>query len=297
MNNKNCICVFGEVLFDHFPTGDRVLGGALFNVAWHLQAFSQAPVFISRVGDDAEGREIREAMQHWGMCMEGVQQDSERATGRVDISIVNNEPSFDIVEHCAYDAIEPVYECSKDCRLLYHGSLALREAQSREALDALKTRRPPIVFVDINLRPPWWQLEHVQQIMNDADWVKLNTDELASIYPAYKTGDKVSPEVLSEYELKGMIVTHGADGAEVFVDGSHRYFIQPESDIDIVDTVGAGDAFTAITIMGLVNNWEINTTLQRAQEFASAIVGRRGATVSEPAFYATFTDQWELTSI
>ena len=70
------LCVFGEVLFDHFPDGRRVLGGAPFNVAWHLQAFGKRPHLISRVGDDAEGQEIRTAMRDWGMSEAGLQTGS-----------------------------------------------------------------------------------------------------------------------------------------------------------------------------------------------------------------------------
>ena len=128
--NSKCLCIFGEVLFDHFPAGERVLGGAPFNVAWHLQAFAQSPVFISRIGDDAEGQTIRDAMQQWGMTTDALQLDTGLPTGRVNVSIHNNEPTYDIVENCAYDAIVPISE-DIQCRLLYHGSLALRETVSR----------------------------------------------------------------------------------------------------------------------------------------------------------------------
>ena len=100
------ICIFGEVLFDHFPDGTRVLGGAPFNVAWHLQAFGQSPHFISRVGNDSAGEAIRNAMHEWGMDTRGLQTDPARPTGRVEVSFVDGEPTYDIVHPCAYDAIE-----------------------------------------------------------------------------------------------------------------------------------------------------------------------------------------------
>ena len=290
MNKR--LCIFGEVLFDHFPTGERVLGGAPFNVAWHLQAFAQSPVFISRVGDDAEGQTIRDAMQQWGMTTDGLQLDSKLPTGRVDVSIHNNEPAYDIVEHCAYDAIAPIAE-DIQCQLLYHGSLALREAASRQTLASLVAKRPGIVFVDVNLRPPWWQGEHIQEILHGADWVKLNTDELAKISPAVEAGGFVYADILAEYTLKGLIVTHGAQGAEVFVGSGEHLQVTPAGNIDIIDTVGAGDAFTSIMILGLANEWDLQTTLQRAQDFASALVGNRGATVSDPKFYQSFINDWD----
>lgn len=151
MNKR--LCIFGEVLFDHFPDGKCVLGGAPFNVAWHLQAFGQAPYFMSRVGDDAEGETVRSAMHDWGMDMAGLQTDLLLATGRVSINFVDGEPVYDIVRPCAYDAIEAQLQMP-DCNFLYHGSLALRESTSRLTLDWLRLKQPETVFVDVNLRSP-----------------------------------------------------------------------------------------------------------------------------------------------
>ncbi|MGB5338517.1 MAG: PfkB family carbohydrate kinase, partial [Gammaproteobacteria bacterium] len=96
------VCIFGEVLFDHFPDGKHVLGGAPFNVAWHLQAFGLTPRFISRVGADAEGESVLAAMRDWGMDTQAVQIDAQRPTGRVSVQIVDDEPAYDIVADCAY---------------------------------------------------------------------------------------------------------------------------------------------------------------------------------------------------
>ncbi|RLJ20866.1 hypothetical protein DJ031_04880 [bacterium endosymbiont of Escarpia laminata] len=86
MSDKR-LCVFGEVLFDHLPDGARVLGGAPFNVAWHLQAFGQSPCFISRVGRDAEGAKVKTAMTAWGMRIDTLQTDDHLPTGQVSVSI------------------------------------------------------------------------------------------------------------------------------------------------------------------------------------------------------------------
>lgn len=293
MSDNNCICIFGEALFDHFPSGERVLGGAPFNVAWHLQAFSQSPLFISRVGNDAEGEEIRDSMQQWGMRLDGLQTDDKLPSGRVDVHIENNEPSFDIVEHCAYDAIAPL-SADVECAVLYHGSLALREDVSRQTLQSLKSRDVALTFVDINLRPPWWQLDNVRQIIHGADWIKLNVDELNRIFPEYSNDDTGCAEILSKYSLQGLLLTHGSKGAEVYVDSGERYEVLPGKEIEVVDSVGAGDAFAAVTLMGLSNNWDMQDTLNRAQAFASAIVGNRGATVSDPSFYTAFVSHWGI---
>lgn len=287
------ICIFGEVLFDHFPDGKQVLGGAPFNVAWHLQAFDQAPQFISRVGDDSEGEAVRAAMTAWGMSTAGLQTDTQYPTGQVKVNFVDGEPSYDIVCPCAYDAIS-VQPSAQACSLLYHGSLALREAGSRQALEQLKASSPKTVFVDVNLRPPWYQLDQVRAMIASANWVKLNSDELNLLYPA-SAGDLPSVKAfLDEHALDGLVVTHGARGAELLTARGEHFEVQPETDVEVVDTVGAGDAFASIIILGLCNDWPLQLTLERAQQFASRLVANRGATISDPGFYRNFINQWNL---
>jgi fructokinase len=285
------ICVFGEVLFDHFPDGTRVLGGAPFNVAWHLQAFGQSPHFISRVGKDPAGETIRKAMRDWGMDTSGLQTDPERATGCVEVSFVDGEPAYDIVHPCAYDAIE-AGTAGIDCDLLYHGSLGLRDARSRKTLAQLVTCNAKTVFVDVNLRPPWWQKEQVLELLHTAEWVKLNADELNLLHAAGNDTAHRERDFLKEFGLQGLLLTHGAQGAELFTASGENFAVTPSRDIPISDTVGAGDAFASVMILGLVSDWPTRLTLQRAQDFASAIVGNRGATVSDPAFYQSFVKQW-----
>ncbi len=282
------LCIFGEVLFDHFPDGSTVLGGAPFNVAWHLQAFGQVPRFISRVGDDAEGKLIREAMTTWGMRTDSLQTDSILSTGRVSVSITDDEPSYDIVNPCAYDAIESV-NSDQQCRLFYHGSLALRESTSRETAKQFMVNKPEINFVDVNLRPPWWKKRQVLAMVSGADWVKLNTEELELLHSSTD-----GESFLADHNLQGLVLTHGADGAEIITAGGEKVKAQPAKNISVVDTVGAGDAFASIIILGLSRGWSFEMTANRAQDFASALVGHRGATVNDVDFYRAFIDDWAL---
>ena len=293
--SHGCLCIFGEVLFDHFPDGQRVLGGAPFNVAWHLQAFGQAPHLISRVGKDDEGEAVRSAMHDWGMDTSGLQTDAQRPTGRVNIRFVEGgEPEYDIVEQCAYDAIEAAPETLPDCRLLYHGSLALREPASLQVVQRLKRCAPETVFVDVNLRPPWWDKQVVLEMLRGAHWVKLNTDELALLHAM--TGGSVPPagEFLADHGLTALVLTHGVRGAELLTDSGEHLHVSPAGDTEVVDTVGAGDAFASVMILGLARDWPLGLTLQRAQDFASLLVGQRGATVRDPAFYQPLIQAWKL---
>jgi fructokinase len=287
---KGRLCIFGEVLFDHFPDGRRVLGGAPFNVAWHLQAFEQAPHFISRVGSDTEGESIQGAMRQWGMETSGLQVDAQLPTGRVAIQFRNGEPAYDIVAPCAYDRIETPASAAEGCDLLYHGSLALRDDTSRQSATQLLANRPATVFLDVNLRPPWWQQAQVLEMVQQADWVKLNSEELSLLDP--DGGDAAS--FLTRYRLQGLVLTHGARGAELLTASGEHLSVQPETQGEVIDTVGAGDAFASVIILGLANDWPLSLTLQRAQSFASAIVGQRGATVADASFYRPFLEEWKI---
>lgn len=287
--------VFGEVLFDCFPDGSVVLGGAPFNVAWHLQAFGVAPLFISRVGDDALGNRIRDTMQLWGMDISGLQLDSLYPTGKVDIRIDDGEPHFAIIADQAFDFIDAASLPPLPGRaLLYHGSLALRNAVSRNALQELKADRDLQVLVDVNLRDPWWQRDSILTLLRGARWVKLNEHELAVLVQQESDLQARMRHFRETYSPELLIVTSGAAGARVLTAAGEDLPVVPAVPAEFVDTVGAGDAFTSVMTLGLLRKWVLPLVLERAQTFASAIVGIRGATVSDPEFYKPFIDQWEL---
>jgi fructokinase len=285
-------CIFGEVLFDHFPDGRRVLGGAPFNVAWHLQAFGEEPFLVSRVGEDEDGEEVQRAMRAWGMEPAGLQTGPELPTGRVQVRIDDGEPSYDIVYPSAWDAIEESDCPAGGCALLYHGSLALRDETSRRACDALRARRPATVFIDVNLRPPWYRPDRLLAGLKGAHWVKLNRHELDELAPGGDSADRRARDFLARHDLRGLVLTDGADGAAVLTADGEHCEARPEANVPVVDTVGAGDALAAVMILGLLRGWPLGASLERAQSFASAVVGQRGATIREPGFYTEFINAW-----
>ncbi len=283
--------IFGEVLFDLFPTGEKVLGGAPFNVAWHLQALGDCPQFISRVGDDDPGHEILQAMAAWGMSAEGVQLDPEHPTGRVVVQIVDTEPHYHIVPDCAYDFIVADQLCPAiSAGILYHGTLGLRNQVSRTALSRLLQHHGLAVFLDVNLRDPWWQLEEVQRWLTRARWVKLNQQELQSLGFAATDLEQAVTEFQERFSLEQVILTRGEAGALVRTSGGEVHRVVPEPALQFIDAVGAGDAFSAVYIHGLLAGWSIPAALAAAQRFASKVVGLRGATTNGQAFYRTFID-------
>ena len=286
--------IFGEVLYDCFPDGQMVLGGAPFNVAWHLQAFCQQPEFISRVGADAEGDTIRRSMQRWGMHCSHLQSDDSHGTGLVEISLDAGEPSYDIVDQVAYDFIDADQMGELDLGILYHGSLALRHEPSRLALQKLKSSKPSIVFMDVNLREPWWHKETVLSWVNEADWVKLNAEEFTRLSGEAVDLQSAMLRFMQQYELQGLVVTLGERGAIAVTDNQTALHVASEYVVEMVDTVGAGDAFSSVLLLGLNLGWPVKQTLERAQQFAAALVSQRGATIEDPAFYQPLIDAWGL---
>jgi fructokinase len=290
------IAIFGEVLFDCFPNGEQVLGGAPFNVAWHLQAFGESPLFISRIGEDGEGDAILQSMQRWGMQSTSLQRDAQHPTGRVAITLEAGEPSYDIVPEVAYDFIDATGVAAIHPSMLYHGSLGLRNTASLNALERLKANHPQRILMDVNLRDPWWQRESVLNWVGEADWVKLNRDELLELNTESEDLSIAAAALREEFNLDGLVVTLGEQGVMAVTADGESCRIAPEVNLNLVDTVGAGDALTAVIILGLERQWPLQLTLERAQQFASAMLAQRGAVVDDPAFYQPFIHAWQLPS-
>jgi fructokinase len=298
MTNQSVI-IFVEVLFDCFPDGNIVLGGAPFNVAWYLQAFGLSPLFISRIGNDSYGVTIREAMQNWGMDLRGLQLDSEHPTGLVKVNFINDEPHYEIVENSAYDFIKfsSLPSLKKDV-ILYHGTLALRSLSCVETLQKIKADISPSIFLDVNLRMPWWNLKTIELLLKEISWLKLNEAELSLIVPQESNTENRIKYLFATFPLNNITLTQGKAGAVSFrSNGDHavplrdQQQIIPSQTTSVVDTVGAGDAFSSILILGIVKGWDTTKTLVRAQEFASAIVGIRGATIQDKSFYEYFLNK------
>lgn len=287
--------IFGEVLFDCFPDGRQVLGGAPFNVAWNLQAFGLQPLLVSRVGDDTLGKRIQAKMASWNMSTAYLQTDSRYPTGMVQIELAGGEPLFSIMPDQAYDHIAPVTESlQNEPGFLYHGSLAVRHDQSRLALSALKKQYHCPIFVDVNLRSPWWNGELVKTLVGDATWLKLNENELDALFPGNENMEQRCSLVLERFDLQCVFVTLGDKGALALDRANNLARTKPRKNLSIVDTVGAGDAFSSVLLLGLMKDWPLDITMQRAQEFSSEVVSIRGAITDVGNFYQIFADSWDL---
>lgn len=304
-DNRNSIegrpIILGEVLFDRFPGGQTVLGGAPFNVAWHLKGFGADPLFIGRVGEDEAGEKVREAMRNWGMDGAGLQRDADHPTGVVRIGIDDGQPTFDIMPDQAYDHIDATAAGSLAAAiggggLLYHGTLALRTPAMRGVVEGLLAEASSVnaalpIFVDVNLRAPWWNGSELLPVLRRARWVKVNDEELAIIAGLLdcRAGDVVETarRVQAACDVHLLIVTRGARGAIALDESGRVSSVTPDEGPEggIADTVGAGDAFSAVIIMGLLENRSLPTMMQEAQGFAGRVCRLRGATTTDPDFY------------
>ena len=293
--------VFGEALYDVFDGESEVLGGAPFNVAWHLHGFGRAPRFVGARGDDPRGQRLDATMRDWGMDTAGLQVDPDHATGVVHARVDGHDVEYDIVEDVAYDhvdataALEATRAVQPSC--LVHGTLALRAADSRGAFARIRGATSVPVFCDVNLRPPHTPIERAREAARNATWVKLNADELTQLAggTARDTGALLAEaeRFLERNELQRLVVTLGADGALAVDAASGAASVEGATVENFVDPVGAGDAFAAVTLIGLLEDWPVEVALRRANAFAAMVVERQGATLPDRADYARVRASWE----
>ena len=288
--------VFGEVLFDSFPDGSDVLGGAPFNVAWNLQMLGGDPLFVGAVGDDALGDRVRAAMVVAGLDIRGLQAVPDAPTGRVQVTFEAGEPRYDILADQAYDCVDPAAleaAITGPVPLLYHGSLALRAEPSRGACSWLAGRAGRR-FVDVNLRAPWYEPGAVVEGLRGADYVKLNQDELRELAPGADDAARVAGLIEHAGIREAVILTAGAEGAAIHTAAGKR-FEQPAPEVEnLQDPVGAGDAFASVVILGVLKGWAWPVTLERALGFAAAVCTLQGATTTDPGFYAAARRSWGI---
>ena len=296
------MALFGEVLADIFPD-QSVLGGAPFNVARHLQAFGLHPVMISRTGNDALRDDLLREMDRLGMDKTGIQCDPTYPTGQVQVHMKDGGHSFDILPDQAYDHIHAgvthMMIMSLKPELVYFGTLAQRGMESRLALDKFLADSKCPRFLDINLRSPWYNKHTVRRSLLRSDIVKMNEDELEIVSDYFRISGNTpllkAEALLDQFELNCLLITCGQNGAWL-INRQHEVFsTTPAGNTQtVIDTVGAGDAFAAVFIIGLLSQWEMPVAMQRANQFAAALCGIRGGAPQNQDFYLPFKQEWQL---
>ncbi len=277
------ILIFGEVLFDFF--GDiKILGGAPFNLFYHLTNLQVNSRFITAVGDDDAGNEIKRLYKTLDL-RDGDLQTNAFPTGAVQVSLINGEPSYEILEQRAYDHIQmPSNFIAPENTLLYHGTLALRSSVTYESLCILKNNSNADIFFDINLRPPYVDAQKIKLLLEDSDYLKLNADELLWLSENIFRDSDILQQIFQETNIKEIILTKGADGAEI-ITREKKYTAEIKPAKHFIDSVGAGDAFCAGYIYGLSHGASTQERLEYALHLASAVCDIKGAISYDKNFY------------
>ena len=273
---------FGEILFDVYPDYKK-LGGAPFNFIYHIKKLTGYGNFISRVGNDNAGNEIVNLMIDHGMPTKYLQIDNEHPTGSANANLDENKiPHWDISLNRSYDFIENIQiltsliEEETDC--LYFGTLAQRGEQSRKTLKSFFGKRIKY-FCDLNLRQNFYNAEIIKSSLSAANVLKLNSDELRivrNLLLINKADEFQSAKTLSEFfEIDLVCITQGEEGAMLYKDGIMNHYTGVVE--NVVDTVGAGDAYAAMLCLGYLNRWGLEKTNKLASEFAGKIIMVNGA--------------------
>jgi len=279
----------GEILWDLLPDG-RQMGGAPANFAFHARALGAASVIVSAVGDDPFGREILVQLRSRGLDLSGIATVSSAPTGTVTVALdAGGIPHYTIPEGVAWDVLPwtaGLGDIAARADAVCFGTLAQRSPVSRATIGSfLDATRPDCLRVlDLNLRQSYFSRELVLGLLERATVLKLNDDELAAVagmlsLPGPET--RVLAALLQAYPLTVIALTKGPSGSRLFGRGSD--IIHPGYPAETEDTVGAGDAFTATLVAGLLKEKSWEEIGERANRIAGYVCSQKGAWPDLPA--------------
>ncbi|MDO6808789.1 carbohydrate kinase [Zobellia galactanivorans] len=277
---KNIVC-FGEVLWDVFPTHEKI-GGAPLNVALRLQSLGNQVSIISRIGEDEKGKEIEKSIIEKGVNAENLQVDQELNTGIVQVSLSQNgSASYDITFPRAWDNIkidDKAIKATQGADAFIYGSLVARDKRSKHTLYELLKLAKYKIF-DVNLRAPYYNMEVLGHLMKAADFIKFNDDEILEIGQELGSESNALEQNISfiakRTDTKSICVTRGAHGAILYY--KDNFYENKGYPIEVVDTVGAGDSFLASLTNGLIKMEDPQKTIDFACAIGAMVAGREGA--------------------
>jgi fructokinase len=266
IDNTPPIVALGEVLWDLLPTGPRA-GGAPFNFAFHCHQLGHPAVIVSRVGDDDLGRRLRAEVRGLGLSDEYIQTDLDHPTGTVQVTLdAAGQPAYMITDEVAWDFIgwtERLDELARAARAVCFGTLAQRAPETRATVRRFVTRTRGLIVLDLNLRPPFDSDDVIDASVVLADWLKLNADEAARL--------------AGKWSMDGDIaVTRGADGCLVWTESEQIDL--PGIPVQVADTVGAGDAFTAALLTQHLDGRPLREAARFANAYAAVVASKSGGT-------------------
>lgn len=274
----------GELLWDCFPDR-RLPGGAPANVAFHAQQLGLPAAVVTRVGEDLLGRELLEFLQRQGLSTDLVQRDPFHGTGTVTIQLsAAGSASYEFLQDSAWDFLEvtPALAAAfREARAICFGTLGQRCETSRRTIQHCLTLASSecLVVYDINLRPPFYNRSWIEQSLGHARIVKLNDEEVAVLGPLLDAGSLSPAEfsrwILDRFPAELVCVTRGANGC--LVTSRNESCDVPGERVRVIDTVGAGDAFTAALIWSRLEGWVLARSARFANRVGALVASRPGA--------------------
>lgn len=289
MKNDKIVVGMGEALWDILPEGKKI-GGAPANFAYHVSQFGLPSCAVSAVGEDILGKEIIENLTSKGLNFSLAEVPYPTGTVQVEIDQAGI-PQYDIKENVAWDNIPftvNLGELAKNTKAFCFGSLAQRNIVSRttinEFLDAMPVDDETLVVFDVNLRQGFYTKEILTNSMNRCNILKINDEELVTVsrmfgYPGIDLQDKCWI-LLGKYNLKMLILTCGINGSYVFTPGNVSFLPTPK--VEVEDTVGAGDSFTAAFIASILKGKTVNEAHHKAVETSAYVCTQKGAMPTLP---------------
>lgn len=284
MKHLPTVVGLGEIVWDLLPSG-RQLGGAPANFAYCAHLLGDRAVVASRIGDDERGTEIRESLLAAGITDQFLQVDPVHPTGTVQVQVdAAGQPTFQIMSPAAWDFMESTdtwTALAHSADAVCFGSLAQRTAESRRTilnfLDA--TPREALRIFDANLRQNFYSAEIIRESVKRANVLKLNHDEVSRIGESLAVnaseGFSFCEEVLRKFDLQLICITRGANGSLLCdPENAHEH---PGFQIQVKDTVGAGDAFTAALVHGHLRGHSLAEMNDSANRLGAWIASCAGA--------------------
>lgn len=278
------VVAIGEVLWDIIGE-ERHLGGAPFNFAWHSKGFGATSSLISRVGRDDLGSLIRNKAQDGGLPRDYIQVDPARPTGTVQVTVgEGGTATYDITPDVAWDFIE-FYDGDRylldSADIFCFGTLAQRSPVSRVSIQKALANTPAncLRVCDINLRPPHYDEHIVRSTLELTDVLKINEGELAALRPVLGLPAAETDAVqalIDSFGIATIVLTRGPMGAEAWSKGEHA--VSEGVKVDVKDTVGSGDAFTAAFVLHIATGHSLRDSLRKANLAGAYVATQAGGT-------------------
>jgi fructokinase len=281
---RGAIVGVGEILWDLLPDGPQ-LGGAPFNFTFHGHQLGWPAFMVSRIGEDEWGRRIRTRLADMGLSQAYLQTDSRRPTGTVSVHLdASGQPTYTIHENVAWDHLETDSELAKvlpAVAAVCFGSLGQRSPVARRTIqEAIGAARSAKIVFDVNLRQHYWSRAVIEESLRASHWVKLNGDELHTLADLFgfssASADEVVAELRERFHLELVCLTRGAEGC--LVRTATETIEEPGIAVTVVDTIGAGDAFTAGLLVSVLEGRPLREAVRRANRLAAQVASARGGT-------------------